>query len=1122
MVQDTKVHPGRGVDSYPLSPMQQGMLFRRLEQMSPGVDLEQVVGELHEAVDPAKFERAWREVIGRHAILRTGFHLDDGAEPRQVVHPAAEARLDFQHIEFGCDSEARRGLEEYLVADRREGFPSLAGPLLRVALLRGGPAHYWFVTTFHHLLLDGRAMAVMFREALDIHDALVRRTPLELPAPRAYRHYIDWLQTIDLDRAGQFWRGYLRGFAAPTLLPLTRAGSGRLEAPTGAGELGFRLTDAMHETLRAAARRHEVTMNTLLQAAWGIVLSRYTGETDIVFGAVRACRHIPVEGADTMVGLLINTVPIRLQVEPGAELGPWLKALRQQWIAFREYEHTPLMKVQQWSDVGPGRPLFEAIFNYQEPSWDAALRLLGGRWADRHLELRSEPTYPLAIDAYGGESTIVKLLYDRCRFADEAMARLLGNFRVTLEAFASAGAELPLGTLRFLTIRESEKLLARGRGPALDYPRDTCVHEAVETCAGRWTERIAAADTNSVLTYGELDRAAGTLARRLRGCGVGPDTLVAVCMERSVEMMVAWLAVWKAGGAFVPLDPQYPLERLAFQLADSAAPVVITQSRLLGNLPPHPSVTETICFDASDCREAAMPAPAVDEPRLPPGRRPTGSNLAYVIYTSGSTGRPKGVQVEHRALMNLITWHRKAFDVRPTDRATHLASPAFDASIWEIWPYLTAGASVHVPDEETRIAPAQLWTWLAEKQITISFLPTPLLEAAMSEGRPATPALRTLLTGGDKLKRHPPKDFPCELINNYGPTENTVVATAGQVACDGSDHAAPSIGRPIANTRALILDRQLRLVPDGAPGELYLGGDSLARGYLNQPELDAEKFVPDPFAGGPPVAECTSASAVAQPADQRPPRLYRTGDLVRWTGQGEIEFLGRIDGQVKIRGHRIEPGEIETVLQAHPAVREALVHMRPDGCGELQLVGYVIPAGAGPANTTEHTTVTEQPKEELLGGELTEHLRRKLPAYMVPSAIVLLEAWPVTPNGKINRDALPPPATGTMESRVALAAPASAIEETTARIFREILGRGPIGRDDNFFELGGHSLLAAQVVSRLNHALQSALSVRSIFDQPTVAGLAREIEQRRSSASRPRPQLKRRGLPAEMQVLQPN
>lgn len=1084
MVQEVKVHPTGGADCYSLSPLQQGMLFHRLEAGSSGVDVEQCICELHEPIDPTCFDRAWREVVSRHAILRTRFVWENGEAPQQVVLPADEVRLRFRLAEFDGEKAARQGLEDFLAADRREGFPTLDAPLLRVALFKGGTALHWWVVTFHHLLLDGRALVLLFKEVHEIHDALVQGQTLELAPAPAYRSYIDWLQTLDVAKAEKFWREQLKGVSTPTLLPLPRpaapvAGD---DANDARGELAFRLSEATTAALRSAAKRHQVTMNTMVQAAWAIVLHRYTGEGDVVFGAVRACRHIPVEGAGSVVGMFINTVPVRVRVPADGSLGELLRELREQWVALRDFEHTPLMKAVQGSDVAAGRALFETLFNYQDPSWDTALRQLGGAWERREFDIRSQPNYPLAVDAYGGAAVMVKMFYDRRRFDDDAIVRLLGHVRTVLVALADSRVQT-LAEMPLLTANEFAQV-TQGWSPApTEYPREVPVHAFVEACADDLSECVAVADATTSLTYGELNRRANRLARRLQGLGVGPDVLVAVCMERSTEMIMAWLAVLKAGGAFVPLDPKYPAERLAFQLADSAAPVLLTQPKLRTALPAMGGDCAVLEISA-DGRGFEMEA----DTNLPATATP--ENLAYVIYTSGSTGQPKGVQIEHRALMNLVTWHQRAFAITSADRATQLASPAFDASVWEVWPYLTAGASVHLPDEDTRVSPAQLWRWMADHRITVAFMPTPLAEAAMNEACPSEMSLRILLTGGDKLKRQPSQNLPFALINNYGPTENTVVSTSGPVAIGGDAAAVPTLGRPVANTRCYILDASRRPVPVGVPGELHVGGESLARGYLNRPELTAEKFVADPF-------DATR-------------RVYRTGDLVRWTAEGEIEFLGRIDGQVKVRGCRIELGEIEATLQAHPSIRESVVLARSDARGQVQLVAYALalPEVAAPGE-----------------GEVLEFLRAKLPAYMVPGALVFLEAWPLTPNGKIDRNTLPAPAVA-MSEETAFAAPSTSAEVDVARVWSEILGRSAIGRNDNFFDLGGHSLLAAQVISRLNHARQAALTVRAVFDQPTVAGLARELENCRNSGTAPirslAPRAKRRAAREEMQVLQPN
>ncbi|HVU35200.1 MAG TPA: non-ribosomal peptide synthetase, partial [Opitutaceae bacterium] len=473
----------------------------------------------------------------------------------------------------------------------------------------------------------------------------------------------------------------------------------------------------------------------------------------------------------------------------------------------------------------------------------------------------------------------------------------------------------------------------------------------------------------------------------------------------------------------------------------------------------------------------------------------TSRSIAYVIYTSGSTGQPKGVQIEHRSLVNLARWHQRVYQVTPEDRATQLASPAFDASIWEVWPYLTAGASVHVVDDDTRALPAALWQWMSRQGITLAFLPTPVAEAALGEPRPEGLRLRALLTGGDRLRRPVPAGLPFAFINHYGPTEATVVATAAEV----SALSGPSlpIGRPIANTQAYVLDRALRPVPVGVVGELYLGGDGLARGYLGRPELTAERFVPNPFAPGA-VAASTGDTAVRL-------ALYRTGDLVRWRPDGQLEFIGRRDDQVKIRGHRIELGEVESALQRHSAVREAVATATADARGELRLAAYVMHAPGATATPAE----------------LGSFLRESLPGYMVPAAIVPLDAWPLTPNGKIDRRALPPiPATSPDR---AIIPPAGDTERTVARIWAELLGREAIGRDDDFFKLGGHSLLAAQVMTRVNAALGTTLSVRSLFDHPTVEQLARELEIRGAGDGLKPPVLraKRRTPAPDLELVQP-
>ena len=598
----------------------------------------------------------------------------------------------------------------------------------------------------------------------------------------------------------------------------------------------------------------------------------------------------------------------------------------------------------------------------------------------------------------------------------------------------------------------SVSLLAEWNSTQQDYPQDACVPQLVAAQAAITPDAIAVVAGKQVLSYGELNQRANQLAHYLQILDVGPNVLVGLCMERSLDMVVGLLGILKAGGAYVPLDPVYPSERLAFMLEDAQVAVLVTQQALTTRLPVQG--VQVVCLDAD---AAVLTQQSVAEPTP----SATIADLAYVIYTSGSTGRPKGVQITHNSLLNLVFWHRHAFAVTPSDRATQVTSPAFDAIGWELWPYLTIGASVYLIDEDTRAIPALLRDWLEEHQISITFLPTALAESIMALEWPSTTALRFLLTGADTLHHYPSHTLPFALINNYGPTETTVVATSGRILPTMHADHPPSIGRPIANTQIYILDEQLRQIPPGEPGEVYIGGVGLAKGYLNRPELTAERFIPNPWSSEPDA------------------RLYKTGDMARYLPDGQIAFLGRRDHQVKIRGFRIELGEIETVLSQHPAVRQAVVLAREDVPGEKYLVAYVVIDQFIPMSVTE----------------LQHFLQAQLPDYMIPGVFVRLDALPVTPNGKLDRASLPAPDATNMMQDGAIVAPGTPTEERLAEIVTSLLGLEQVSIDDNFFMLGGHSLLGTQVITRVAETFGVDLSLHMLFKAPTVRLLAAEVEQ---------------------------
>jgi len=586
----------------------------------------------------------------------------------------------------------------------------------------------------------------------------------------------------------------------------------------------------------------------------------------------------------------------------------------------------------------------------------------------------------------------------------------------------------------------------------VDYPKDKCVHQLFEEQAGRTPGQVALVCGNLQLTYGELDSRANQLAHYLRALGVGPEVLVGVCVARSVQMVIGMLGILKAGGAYLPLDPDYPPERLAFILNDAQAPVLLSQQCFVERL--SNGKWKVIALDKED-------APITDVPAEPLRDEVKAYNLTYVIYTSGSTGVPKGVQITHGSLLNLVFWHQRTFDVTARDRATQVASPGFDASVWELWPYLAAGASVYIPDRETRGVPELLRDWIVNQGITVSFLPTPLAEEIIALEWPAETALRVLLTGGDKLQVFPPPNLPFTVVNNYGPTESTVVASSGPVKPTDKKNGFSSIGRPIANTQIYILNEALQQVPTGTAGELHIGGAGLARGYLNRPNLTTEKFILNPFSHEPGA------------------RLYKTGDVARYRPDGDIEFLGRTDHQVKIRGFRIELAEIEAVLAQHPDVQQVVVMAREDDVPrQKQLVAYVL----------------SKPEQRPKPVELRGFLKAKLPEYMVPSVFVMLDAWPLTPNNKIDYAALPTPNAAMKMQGEVFICPRTPLEERLAGIMGSLLGFQEISVNDNFFLLGGHSLLGAQVIAKVRDTFGVELALRSVFDAPTVEALSAEIE----------------------------
>lgn len=577
-----------------------------------------------------------------------------------------------------------------------------------------------------------------------------------------------------------------------------------------------------------------------------------------------------------------------------------------------------------------------------------------------------------------------------------------------------------------------------------------CVHDLVAKQARATPDAIAIVAGKQRVSYRELDARATQVAQILRSNGVGLETPIGLCMERSIDLAVAALGILKTGGAYVPLDPSYPANRLSALLEDSGASLIVAQ-HCVANLIPA-GKWRTIVLEEDGV--------AGDYPDMSPVSETTPGNLAYIIFTSGSTGRPKGVEITHASLLNLVAWHQLAFEVTSSDHATLQSSPGFDAAVWELWPYLAAGATVHIVDDEVRTIPERLRDWMVSHGITISFLPTALAERMLDLAWPKETALRVLLTGADTLRRYPRAGLPFALVNNYGPTECTVVATSGIISARESGEELPTIGRPIANTQVYIVDEQLKPVPNGTAGELLIGGAGVARGYLGLTELTRERFVPDPFSGNGEA------------------RLYRTGDLGRFLPDGQIAFMGRLDEQIKIRGYRIEPEEISAVLNRHPSIQANCVTSYSDHLQEKRLVAYVVPTNG----------------TRLSPSDLRKFVGQYVPDYMVPSTFVQISQLPLSSHGKVDRAALPEPNNANVVDDHSFEAPESQIEKSLAVFLTTLLGVTRVGKDDNFFELGGHSLMGAQLIARISNTFGVELSLRSLFDHPTVGEVAAEIE----------------------------
>ncbi|HYP25624.1 MAG TPA: amino acid adenylation domain-containing protein [Blastocatellia bacterium] len=1041
---------------YPLSPMQEGMLFHTLYAPGSDVYIEQSHWTIHADLDVNAFERAWQRVIDRHAILRSGFIWEGVNEPIQVVHrqvsfsPSAE---DWR----GLSPEARQErIKSFLEADKSRGFDLAEPPLMRLALIRAADDRFEFVWTRHHLLLDGWSGSLLMDEVFSFYEAFRAGRDLNPQRSRPYRDYVAWLRRQDLGAAEEFWRSTLSGFTQPTPLRIEREPGAAAEHESQYSEQQIDLSPETTSALQSLSRQRQITPNTIAQGAWALLLSHYSGEDDVVFGAVVSGRDAELPGVESILGLFTNILPVRVKTPPATDLTSWLRQLQAQQIRQRQYEYSPLVQVQRWSNVPQGQRLFDTILVFENHPLSAKLQGQEQLLEAHQLTYSVRTHYPITVTVVPGAQWRISLAYDARSFRPESMTRMLNHLRVLLEEMAK-DAERRLIDVPMLPESERAQILHGWSGVESDYPRDRCIHHLFEEQVERTPDLIAVSCGDERVSYKELNRLANQVAAHLRSEGVGPESRVGVCLERSVMTVISLLGILKAGAAYVPLDPSYPQTHLAFILNDTGARVILTSESLLPRLPENIPAVIT-CLDRDWGLISRQDGENAVTNAVP-------ENLLFVMYTSGSTGQPKGVAVEQKQLLNRFAWMWDEYPFQPGEVLCQRTTVNFTVSIWELLGALLRGAhTAIIPDSEAK-DPSLMVRRLASENVTRIVLVPSLLRAILDANvdlRAALPGLKLWSVCGEPLSVALCREFHerlpgAKLLNQYGASEVNDVCCY-DTASLAADAPTVPIGRPINNLKVYLLDRYNRPVPVGVPGQLHVSSVNPARGYLNRPDLTAERFVPDPFSPTPGA------------------RLYNMGDLARYGPDGQIEYVGRVDHQVKIRGQRVELGEVEAVLKRHPAVREAVVVALEEPAGR-RLVAYVAAPGEG------------QPS----ASELRSFLGERLPGYMVASAFVFLDRLPRTPNGKVDRKSLPAPDSSRPEMGQEFTPPRNEVEKAVAGVWAEALGIPEVGVHDNFFELGGHSLTAAKIVSRLSEQFELELPLRALFVNPTVAMLAAEI-----------------------------
>ncbi len=1119
---DAGVETGGGVaarqQEFPLSFSQQRLWF--LDQVDPGSSLYNIPSafRLSGKIDRTIFVKCIDEIVARHQSLRTTFPVVDG-EPVQEIHPTMEIPIEYVGLQQLPRAQREAQALHLARQHARQPFDLASGPLLRFALYQLEPDEHIGLLTMHHIISDGWSMGIFIKELISLYQVLSRGLPASASGlqPLTY-HYADyavwqrrWMQSHRLQDDLEYWKSKLGGELPILQLPGDHP---RPAVSSGRGSsLTFSLSQHLLQTANLLASQEGATLFMVLLSAYFALLNRSSGQEDICIGTPIANRSRAE--VEEIIGFFINTLVLRLQIDgpTGARTDAPLTfrqlVQRVRETALQAYAHQELPFDILVEELHPERdssysPLFQTMFVLQNTPLQA-VRLPGLAFEQIELhtgDAKFDLTMALAQDK-GILSGVLE--YSTDLFEDSSMRCLVGHFQTLLES-ALSDPDQPLADLPLLTSAEWREIVVDWNETAAEYPRKQCLHQAFQSWVARQPAAAAVVYQEESLTYGELDRRSNQLAHCLKNYGVGPDVPVAIYMDRSPDLITALLGVLKAGGAYVPLDPLYPPQRLALMLDDilqacssaGASPVLITRSALRHALPAPTGASQplTVLYVDSDQQLSSQPE---SPPEIEAAATATTSkNLAYILYTSGSTGMPKGVCLQHQGAINLLADFERRAPLSAGSRCSWWTSLNFDVSVYEIFTPLLVGGALYIVPEETRPESEKFFDWMHENQIHSAYIPPFMIGDYKSwliqQSRNAAAfSLRRLLVGVEPIHEQLLAEInhyipDLQILNGYGPTEATVCCTLFAIQPDQAQNRNAPIGKPTANTQIYVLDpNHLRPVPVGVAGELYVGGDGLARGYINRPDLTAERFIPNPF------------------APSLSPRLYKTGDVVRYLADGNLEFIGRADFQVKLHGFRIELGEIEAALSLHPGVRKSVVLLRePDSdrtelpfSGELPFYGSRSPSASKDKRLVAY--VVSPADEGLTAGELRRFLKERLPDYMLPSAFVILESLPITPNGKVDRRALPAPYySQDLQERERLIEPRNPVEQKLVEIWSALLGINPgagaaISVDDNFFDLGGHSLLATQMNTRIREIFQVDISLREFFSEPTIEFLAQRI-----------------------------